>query len=180
MGHTRRTGQKSLSRLLRGKSGRSRKYRRRYTRAIAKVQPSKYTKSGRAALRKQQEYSRKMRRIWGMPSKKFKVKTPNGYAMVNNNIIEEAIEQVKPMPARTRFSARRRGMPPPNISLPATRRSAKPRSSSYVPIQSRQNVAQTVYNPVPAVPLSAVNENNDNSNNDMGNFIKAFEKGTKL
>jgi hypothetical protein len=186
MGHTRRTGQKSLSRLLRGKSGRARKYRRRYTRAIAKPQPSKYTKSGRAAMRKQQEYSRKMRRLWGMPSRKVKVKTANGYAMVNNNMIEEAIERVKATPAATRFSARRRGIAPAPINLPASRRSAKPRSSSYVPVGSPANDAHTVRNPVPAVPLgarpplSAINENNNNSNNNMGDFIKAFEKGTKL
>jgi hypothetical protein len=149
MGRTIRKKSRFLTRR-KGKSKRgiiTNRYKTRFVRRgppTYSAKPSKYTKAGRSLVRKQQEYARTMRRLFGMP-------TGSTRRIINNNIIMEnamraAERQIKE--AQVRRSSRLAGK---NVEPEALA------AAEQIATGKRSTVSRTRKTNVPPTPSPFVN-----------------------
>ncbi len=143
----------------------------------------KATKRGRAILRRRQLNKRKGKTLMAKGPSTLTVNNlanllsaTNFLKIANSQTMKRKVAKAKvAMPIPTRFSARRRGIAPEVIELPGRKRTSKltaiPEAASYVPIHTAANIAPS---------KRSGSDINRNSNNNMGDFAKAFEKGAKL
>ena len=163
----------------------------RTTRKVKKsTRKSKLTKAQRSTLRRLQKNKRRGKELLlkGGPAVTVNnlanmLSATNFLKVAPAAAAKRKASIIKPVIAATRFSPRMRGLEPEKIELPVIRRRKPalpiiPESASYVPIHSAANTAHTVANPVPV--RHSLSNNNRNSNNNMGDLTKAFERSTKL